>query len=228
MSREVDELEVVRGALRRVRIFPLPSSVLIPGGSLPLHVFEPRYRRLVADVLHGDRVVGIPLLHPGWEASYDAHPDLFTVMGVGVVRAADRLADGRYNILVQGVLRARIVEELPSDQPYRIVRAEPFEDALPPAGAAALAGPAQVLRQLAVELATALPDHAGPAFAKACVRERDVGRLADLAASSVLIDTRERQEFLEEASVEKRLRIASDGVAKILLQVVGGGGGLPM
>lgn len=228
MSAAVDELGIVHSALGRVRIFPLPSSVLIPGGSLPLHVFEPRYRQLVADVLRTDRVVGIPLLHPGWEADYDRRPDLFTIMGVGIVRAADRLPDGRYNILVQGVLRARILEELPSELPYRIVRAEPLEDRLEPGGEARRLGQGQVLRQLAVELATALPDHAGPAFARACLREQDLGRLADLAASSVLIETRERQEFLEEGRVEERLRIASDGVARILLQVTGGGGGLPI
>lgn len=134
------------------------------------------------------------------------------------------MPDGRYNILVEGILRARILEELPTDEPYRLVRAEPIPDEIPNESAAGLLEQVQIVRQLAVDLAAALPDQAGPSFAKACIREREPGRLADLAGAAVLIDIRERQEFLEEADVARRLRIAADGLAQTLLHVIGSGG----
>lgn len=224
MTSELDAIATVLANLERVRIFPLPSSVLIPGGHLPLHVFEPRYRKLVSDALASDRVVGIPLLQAGWEAAYAGRPPISPVMGVGIIRAEDRMPDGRYNILVEGILRARILEELPTDEPYRLVRAEPIPDEIPNESAAGLLEQVQIVRQLAVDLAAALPDQAGPSFAKACIREREPGRLADLAGAAVLIDIRERQEFLEEADVARRLRIAADGLAQTLLHVIGSGG----
>lgn len=227
MTSEVDAIATVLETLARIRIFPLPSSVLIPGGHLPLHVFEPRYRRLVADALADDSVIGIPLLEPGWEAEYERSPPLQPVMGVGIVRAADRMPDGRYNILVEGVLRVRIVEEISTDAPYRIVRAEAIEDRVVPGEESEIQAQVQTVRQLAMDLAAALPEQAGPSFAKACIREREAGRLADLAAAAVLIDVRDRQAFLEEADVVRRLRIAADALAQTLLHVLGNSGGIP-
>ncbi len=228
MASEVDAIATVLETLARIRIFPLPSSVLIPSGHLPLHVFEPRYRRLVSDAIADDSVIGIPLLEPGWEAEYEGKPPVRPVMGVGIIRAADRMPDGRYNILVEGVLRVRIVEEIASDTPYRIVRGEAVADRIDAEDEADIQAQVQTVRQLALDLAAALPEQAGPSFARACMRERDPGRLADLAAAAVLLDVRERQNFLEEANVLRRLRVASDALAHTLLQVLGGtGGGIP-
>lgn len=228
MISEVDALTTVRKTLGRIRIFPLPSSVLIPGGHLPLHVFEPRYRKLVADALGTDNVLGVPLLEAGWEADYGGHPPVHPVMGVGLIRAADRMPDGRFNILVEGILRVRILEELDTDTPYRVVRTEAIEDVVDPEEKGELPVQTQIVRQLALDLATALPEQAGPSFAKACIRERTPGRLADLAAAAVLIDVRDRQAYLEETHVARRLRIAADALAQILLDVLGpSSGGVP-
>ena len=66
-------------------LFPLPNVVLFPGVFLPLHVFEPRYRDMVADALSGDRVIGMTLLKPGWEANYEGRPPIFPVGCTGVM-----------------------------------------------------------------------------------------------------------------------------------------------
>lgn len=227
VTSEVDEIATVLDSVERIRIFPLPSTVLIPGGQLPLHVFEPRYRKLVADALATDRILGIPLLEAGWEADYAGKPPLRPTMGVGLIRAADRMPDGRFNILVEGMIRVRIVEELSSDEPYRVVRAEPIPDRISKGEGPRIQDQAQIVRQLALDLAAAIPDQTGLPFARACIRERDPGRLADLAAAAVLIDTRDRQEFLEEAEVSHRLRVAADALAQTLLHVLGTSGGPP-
>jgi Lon protease-like protein len=92
-------------------LFPLPNVVLFPNVFLPLHVFETRYRDMVADALRGDRLIGMVLLRPGWEQAYEGRPPVFAVGCVGVITHVDRLEDGRYNMVLRGVERFRIREE---------------------------------------------------------------------------------------------------------------------
>jgi Lon protease-like protein len=92
-------------------LFPLPTVVLFPNVFLPLHVFEPRYREMVADAISGDRVIGMVLLRPGWERDYEGRPPVYPIGCSGVITHSEKLADGRYNIILRGVERFRIVEE---------------------------------------------------------------------------------------------------------------------
>src|SRR6188768_936195 len=92
-------------------LFPLPNVVLFPGVFLPLHIFEPRYREMVADALMGDRLIGMVLLKPGWESDYQGQPPVFPIGCSGVITHVDRLEDGRYNIVLRGLERFRILEE---------------------------------------------------------------------------------------------------------------------
>src|SRR5580765_5377799 len=92
-------------------LFPLPNVVLFPNVFLPLHIFEPRYREMVADAIAGDRVIGIVLLRSGWEHDYEGRPPVYSVGCNGVITHFERLADGRYNIILRGVERFRIVSE---------------------------------------------------------------------------------------------------------------------
>jgi Lon protease-like protein len=92
-------------------IFPLPNVVLFPNVFLPLHIFEPRYREMVADAVKSDRLIGMALLRPGWERDYEGRPPVYPVGCSGVITHVDRLSDGRYNIVLRGVERFRISEE---------------------------------------------------------------------------------------------------------------------
>ncbi|HEY7788992.1 MAG TPA: LON peptidase substrate-binding domain-containing protein [Vicinamibacterales bacterium] len=96
---------------RSIPLFPLPNVVLFPNVFLPLHVFEPRYRRMVADALAGDRLIGIVLLKPGWEPEYEGAPAVYPVGCTGLITHAEPLDDGRYNIVLRGLDKFRIVEE---------------------------------------------------------------------------------------------------------------------
>ena len=116
---------------RRIPLFPLPGVVLMPGTMLPLHIFEPRYRAMVADALAGDRTIGMAMLYPGWEAGGD-DPRIYALGGAGEIVESEELEDGRYNILLEGRFRYRVIEETPAN-PYRIARVEevrsvPFPD----------------------------------------------------------------------------------------------------
>jgi Lon protease-like protein len=99
-------------------IFPLPNVVLFPNVFLPLHIFEPRYREMVADALASDRQIGMVLLRPGWERDYEGRPPVYPIGCSGVITHAERLPDGRYNIVLRGVERFRIVRE-DAERSYR-------------------------------------------------------------------------------------------------------------
>ena len=106
-----------------IPIFPLPNVVLFPNVFLPLHIFEPRYRQMVADALSGDRIIGMVLLRPGWEGNYEGRPPVYPIGCAGLITHAEPIADGRYNIVLRGLEKFRIIEEL-GGQDYRIARVQ--------------------------------------------------------------------------------------------------------
>ena len=102
-------------------LFPLPNLVFFPRTRLPLHVFEPRYRQMISDAVAADQRFGIVLLRPGWETDYFGAPPIHTLGTVGQIEQAVPLEDGRYNILVRGEIRFRVLGEV-SREPYRTAR----------------------------------------------------------------------------------------------------------
>jgi Lon protease-like protein len=105
-----------------IPIFPLAGALLFPRAHLPLHIFEPRYRAMVRDALAGERLIG--MVQP---RDQNEPPALFAMGGLGRIAVADELADGRFNIVLEGIGRYRIARELTVDTLYRQVEAEPEE-----------------------------------------------------------------------------------------------------
>jgi len=106
-----------------IPIFPLPNVVLFPNVFLPLHIFEPRYRAMVADALKGDRIIGMTLLQPGFEADYDGRPAVYATGCAGLITHSEPMPDGRYNIVLRGMEKFRIIGE-DTSRPYRLARIE--------------------------------------------------------------------------------------------------------
>jgi Lon protease-like protein len=94
-----------------IPIFPLPSVVLFPNVFLPLHIFEPRYRQMFAEALNGDRMIGMVLLQPGYDADYDGTPPIYLTGCSGLITHSEKLEDGRYNVVLRGVEKFRITAE---------------------------------------------------------------------------------------------------------------------
>jgi Lon protease-like protein len=113
-----------------IPIFPLPNVVLFPNVFLPLHIFEARYRAMVSDALAGDRIIGMVLLQPGYEADYEGRPPVYEVGCAGVITHAEALADGRFNIVLRGLEKYRIAAEDQS-KPYRLARIETIPEDTP-------------------------------------------------------------------------------------------------
>src|SRR3954469_16215043 len=114
--------------LAALSIFPLPEATLFPGALLPLHIFEPRYRTLVTDALAGSRTLAVARLKPGFESDYGGRPPVFDVCGAGRIVDHTTLPDGRYNVMLLGLARVRLVRELPAARAYRVLRAELIHD----------------------------------------------------------------------------------------------------
>jgi Lon protease-like protein len=103
-----------------IPVFPLDGALLLPGGQLPLNVFEPRYLNMLDDAMAGDRIIGMVQTLPGGDA---ARPSLVTVGCAGRVTSFSETPDGRYLVTLTGLCRFKIRDELPVRSPYRQVRA---------------------------------------------------------------------------------------------------------
>jgi uncharacterized protein len=211
--------EVERSVLEELAIFPLPDIVLFPHALLPLHIFEPRYRDMIAAVLAGPKVLAVTRLKPGYEAEYAGRPEVEDIAGLGYCVAADRLPDGRYNIMLRGVGRVRIEAEHPPAHSYRTVRARLLVDTrsrvadLEPAHAALVA--------LLDKLAATVPD-GEPVRQLARVVPSPAG-CADAVASALVRDPDARQKLLELMDPADRLAQVTDHVTALIAQLSGGG-----
>ena len=137
-------------------VFPLLGALLLPGGRLPLHIFEQRYRNMVEDAIAGDRAIGViqpltttPQIYsdPGPDEEPD-NPELYEVGCVGLIERWERLRDGRFIILLQGVRRFRVARELPLERGYRRVTADFAGFAVDPEDLATEVSPDRLMRAL--------------------------------------------------------------------------------
>ncbi|MCC7192089.1 MAG: LON peptidase substrate-binding domain-containing protein [Phycisphaeraceae bacterium] len=111
-----------------VPLFPLPQCVLLPHATIPLHIFEPRYRQMVKDALDSRGLIAMASFdNKDWKSLYDGSPTLREHICLGYIIRHESLTGGKYNILLQGVCRARITKEIEADTLYRQALIEPTE-----------------------------------------------------------------------------------------------------
>ncbi|MEM9418922.1 MAG: LON peptidase substrate-binding domain-containing protein [Planctomycetota bacterium] len=124
----MDPEQLVVNFNKPIKLFPLQSCVLLPHVTVPLHVFESRYRALLRDALDSDGLIGMAVFEgDAWKQDYEGNPPLRPCVAVGYLAKDQRLDDGRHNILLHGVCRARIEEELPlHPDGYRLAQLQPF------------------------------------------------------------------------------------------------------
>jgi len=193
-------------------IFPLPSAVLMPGMVMPLHVFEPRYRDLVDWVSEHTPVFGIAtLVDPRDAASMPGDtPPVHPQIGVGLVVGQQRMADGRRNVLLQYVARARLRAELPSPHRFRIVQTEVLPEE-PPAAAAVTR-----LRLLVLQLGSVSPAAGQEARS---LSELSGDELVNGLARRVLAEAPDQRDYLA-ADPARRVEMVEQRLAEFI--AVGG------
>ena len=194
-------------------IFPLPDLTFFPHTVLPLHVFEPRYRSMVSDCLARNRKLVVVGLKPGYEDNYEGKPAVHAVAGAGEIVRCERLATGRFNILIKGESRIRIGRELPSDTLYRLVEATVLED-VGDGGARADALTAEIKARCRRVLNAV--GRSSPRLEAALSSSPSPAILADQIASALIPSPQLRQRLLEETDVERRLGLLLTSLDRLL------------
>jgi Lon protease-like protein len=179
----------------RVPLFPLPGAILFPRSQLPLHIFEPRYREMVRDTLEGSGRIGMIQPH----ASEDEGAPLYPVGCVGEIVGVEELEDGRYNIVLLGTSRFRLIAETDLDTAYRNAEVDPdmFDESEPPP--LAMTVRAEVERE-----ARRLGDAMRLSVDWAAVRRLDDEMLVNAIAQVAPFDVGAKQALLEAATLTDR------------------------
>lgn len=185
-----------------IPVFPLPDVVLFPRQVIPLHIFEPRYRQMVADAVCGDGLIAIALLKSGYEETYfTSLAAIHKVVGVGKIISAERLDDGRYHLLLRGAARAQIVRE-DHERAYRRAATRPCPRECGLDGEERIAYRERLWK--AVTTGCICPGISSDALSRLFEAEIPVGGLVDLLAGGAPIDCEIRQSLLEELDEKKR------------------------
>ena len=208
-----------RRSCRALKVLPLPGVIVLPGTPTPFHIFEPRYRALVADALAGDRMIAVATLASEEGASQDRAP-IRPSPGPASSRPRSSSPTAATTSSCAGVARVRLAEELDNGKPYREFRGELLADAYPAAGPAALVRQRQALEACVLQLAEVLPPESGaPQLAELAARTESPSQLADLVAAAVVSEPGPRIAVIEELDVAKRLDLVTGEVASVILML---------
>lgn len=187
-----------------VRLFPLPNAVLFPHVLLPLHIFEPRYIEMTRDALDGDRLIALAQVRPGTTSPELIVPEIHPVICIGRIAHHAQLEDGRYNLILQGLSRASIVEELPLDFSYRralveVLNEEPFLNV-----SAEDQRRAQLLKKFRSLFPKLDVEHE---LNQVFESEVPLGILCDVFAYALSLEATDAQRLLSEFNVDRRSRL---------------------
>jgi uncharacterized protein len=205
----------------RLPIFPLPGVHLFPHALLPLHVFESRYRDMVRDAMAGERLIAIASFEPGYESNYQGRPAVRPIIGVGAIVRHEALGEGRANIVLRGVARARIERELPPAESYRMVEAARIDDAVAADFDSDAARDTLIL--LADQLALKLPS-GGETLRELARSQPELGALVDVLSAALVTDAEDRQALLENVDVAARVDRVSGEIATVLTRLTSSDG----
>jgi Lon protease-like protein len=208
-------------------IFPLSNVVLFPHVKTPLHLFEPRYRQLARDVLQGERRIGMVVVRPEHVDEMPGDPPIYPVGCAGVITESHRLPDGRYNLVLLGEHRVRVVAEEPriESRLYRVARVVRLEDSYPEGERARVAR----LRAAIVADVGALVRHAQPdrlhAFDPELFAGVDDETFVNAVANAFAFPAEEKQALIEAEDVPERYARLASALSFQRLELEGSGRG---
>ena len=191
----------------QVGVMVLPQTVFFPHHLLPLRIFEPRYREMLAKALESSRMFAVAMEQPGQPTS--------PVGGLGLIRSCVTQPDGTSNLILQGVARVRL-HHLVQIRPYVIAAPEPVEDTQPQPPSDTVVRDALVAKILEHLEKVEIPSEAGLGEMKKFLRHlEDHHALVDLVAGCFLRDLGSRQKILETACLTERLRLVCQQISEI-------------
>lgn len=198
LTIDLNEIKNLEGFSGLIPIFPLSTVVFFPNTLLPLHIFEPRYKEMIRDIKDVEAIIGMALLKPGWEKGLAGRPEFYDVAGMGRIINIESLEDGRYNIVLYGLKRVRIVEVV-RERPYILARVEVLKEQCGTGD--------DSLRRRIIELIAkwnGLFNEKQERFKIKIDFSLPLAPLTDLIASTQISSIMEKQQLLQETNVEKR------------------------
>jgi Lon protease-like protein len=181
-----------------VPLFPLPNVVFFPNSLLPLHVFEPRYRQMVDDIIGSERIIGMVLLKPGWEKDYYGNPEIFNIACMGKIVSIEEMNEGKSNIVLYGLKRIKI-NDIVNEIPYRVASVNVLEDVH--------YQNEEVYQKRLVELISKWNSILGDEQKSHKINidtTMSIENLTDVLTPSIISNVYQRQELLEEINILKR------------------------
>lgn len=195
------------------RLFPLPNLVLFPHVMQPLHIFEPRYRAMMEEAVAGDQLITLALFAPGWEKDYDGRPPLLPMACLGRIATHQRLSDDRFNLLLLGLKRVRILDELPPAKLFREAHVEICEDIYSSATAPTRPG---LQKQLVDSFKKILPTlgEAHEQVDELLGNNVPLGVLTDIVSYTLDLGMPLKEQLLHECNVDHRAAMLVDFLQK--------------
>jgi len=198
----------------QVAVMPLPNAILFPRVFLPLYIFEPRYKKMLADCLKGDRMFAVALLREGWEQK-GQNPPAYPVATVGIIRTCVGRPDGTANLILEGMARVHILKYVKT-RPYRVARvaelaSSDIHDG--PMREPLLAAVTKLARARA-KLGAELPK----SVLNSLLAVENAGHLSDLVSYTLLENFHHKQRMLETLDVNQRLEQLVDLLQKQVQQ----------
>ncbi len=198
-----------------VRLFPLPNLVLFPHVIQALHIFEPRYCEMLTEALESDHLITMALLVPGWESQLQGKPNLGNTVCIGRIISHTPTDDGRHNILMAGLQRARIIEELEVPTSFRQARVELISDYIPDEFRASSEKHRKTLLSV---FRSMIPLDAANSktFADLLTQQLPLGILTDIIAYALNLPIAMKQLLLGEANVQIRFQTLMDHLQPLI------------
>jgi Lon protease-like protein len=205
--------------LSALPLFPLPNLVLFPGTTLALHVFEPRYREMMADCLsRGPMAMAVAQLKPGWQSDYHGRPAVYEVAGAGRIISHLKQRDGTFDIQLEGLARVKL-SELPADHSYRRATSKVLAESMPAAGLPPLE--VSTLLTLASQIVEIVQRENPLARIQLLASlDDEPARMLDKLADQFVADPETRQRLLETLDIGARLQELKRAVAEMHLSLV--------
>ena len=193
----------------KVRLFPLPNLVLFPHVMQPLHIFEPRYRALLEEALAGDGLIAMAILAPGWEANLEGRPVLQPVACLCRVMNWQKTPEGTYNVLLVGIRRIRLLQELPQQKLFREARVELLDDEYSPHQTAERAERQKALVERFKAILPNLSDSAEQ-LQQLLSQQISLGMLTDIMGYTLNLEIDLKLKLLGEPQVDQRAEFLSE------------------
>lgn len=187
------------------RLFPLPDFVMMPHVLKAFHIFEPRYRELVADALKKDKLIGLILPRAGWDKNYEGSFGIHNIGCLTAIEEYERLDDGRYNIVLRGISRMELEYEVLTSTLYRQAKVKVVSDT-------PVHDDSQLRKQLEGDVLPWLSaeGEGRTQFMKLLESPAPIGTIVDVVSFALPIPSDWKQQLLEQLNVSKRVQRLSE------------------